>query len=157
MNASPLRLLVIGHDPSPNLRRLCEAVVAGARDEAIRGVEVRHVRPLDAVADDVLASHAVILVTPENLGYMAGALKDFFDRCFYDLLDRTDALPYAALIRAGKDGTGTRRAIESICSGLNWKPVQAPMICRGDWDDRFVADARELGMTVAAGLEAGVF
>ncbi len=157
MNANPVRLLVIGHDPSSNLRRLCVAVVAGARDDAIRGVEVRHVRPLDAVAEDVLASHAVILVTPENLGYMSGAMKDFFDRCFYDLLDRTDALPYAVLIRAGKDGTGSKRAIESICGGLNWNPVQAPLICRGDWDDRFLADARELGMTLAAGLEAGIF
>ncbi|MBY6205674.1 flavodoxin family protein [Halomonas denitrificans] len=157
MHDGPSRLLVIGHDPSPNLQRLCEAVVSGARDDSIERVEVRFVRPLDAVADDVLDSQAVILVTPENLGYMAGALKDFFDRCFYELLERTDALPCAVLIRAGKDGTGTRRAIESICGGLNWKRVQAPVICRGEWDESFVRSARELGMTLAAGLEAGVF
>lgn len=150
-------MLIVGHDPSPNLQRLCEAAVSGARDDSIEAVDVRFVRPLDAAAADVLDSQAVILVTPENLGYMAGALKDFFDRCFYDLLDRTDALPYAVLIRAGKDGTGSRRAIESICGGLNWKAVQAPVICRGEWDDAFLDSARELGMTLAAGLEAGVF
>jgi multimeric flavodoxin WrbA len=104
----------------------------------------------------VLQTHAGTVATTENLGYMSGALKDFFDRSFYDLVDHTDAMPYAMFIRAGKDGTGTRRAIESICGGLNWKPVQQPLICRGDWDEAFLDQCRELGLTMAAGLEAGI-
>lgn len=157
MAGASQRIVLIGHDPSENLRRLCAAVVEGARESGSDSIAVEHLRPLDAVADDVLGADAVVLLTPENLGYMSGAMKDFFDRCFYDVLDRTDALPYALLVRAGKDGTGTRRAIESICGGLNWKAVQAPVICRGDWDDAFIGQANELGMTVAAGLEAGIF
>jgi len=66
-------------------------------------------------------------------------------------------MPYAALIRAGKDGTATRRAIESICGGLDWKPAQEMVICRGDWRDEFVDQGRELGLAMAAGLELGVF
>lgn len=151
------RLLVLAHAPSANLSRLRDALLAGARDPAIDGVETLSRPPLDAGADDVLAADAVLLLTPENLGYMSGALKDFFDRSFYELLDRTDALPYAALIRAGQDGTGTKRAIESICGGLKWKPVQAPSICRGEWREAFLDRARELGATMAAGLEAGIF
>ncbi len=76
------RLLVVAHDPSPNIRRMVRAVLGGADDEEIRCVDARHLRPLDAVADDVLAADAVIFGTPENLGYMSGALKDFFDRCW---------------------------------------------------------------------------
>lgn len=132
------------------------ALLDGAGDDTVDNVTVGHVRPLEATADDVIGADAVIFGTPENLGYMSGALKDFFDRCFYDLLDRTDAMPYAVFVRAGKDGTGTRRAIESICGGLNWKPAQEPLICRGEWDDAFIDQCRELGMTMAAGLEAGI-
>ncbi len=150
-------LVVVAHDPSPNTRAMVGAVIDGAEDEAIEQVRVRHVRPLEADASDVLAADAVIFGTTENLGYMSGALKDFFDRCFYDLLDKTDAMPYAVFIRAGKDGTGTRRAIESICTGLNWKPVQDPLICRGEWDDAFLDQCRELGMAMAAGLESEIF
>lgn len=157
MASIPHRIVLVGHDPSPNLDRLCTGVMIGARQLDISSVSIEHIRPLEADADHVLDASAVILLTPENLGYMSGALKDFFDRCFHDLEGRTDALPYATLIRAGKDGTGTRRAIESICGGLNWKPIQAPVICRGDWDETFIEQAKELGMTVAAGLDAGIF
>ncbi|MCH8550309.1 MAG: flavodoxin family protein [Natronospirillum sp.] len=150
-------LTLIAHDPSPNTQRMVTAVMEGAQNSAISGVTVRHLRPLEAGADAVLESSAIILGTTENLGYMSGALKDFFDRSYYSLLDETDALPYATLIRAGKDGTGTRRAIESICGGLRWRAVQSPLICQGDWDEQFIEQCRELGMAMAAGLEAGIF
>ena len=150
-------LVVIAHDPSANTRAMVEAVMAGAGNDAVEQVQTRHQRPLQASAEDVLSAGAVIFGTTENLGYMSGALKDFFDRSFYDLLDKTDAMPYAMFIRAGQDGTGTRRAIESICGGLNWKPVQEPLICRGEWNDAFLEQCRELGMAMAAGLDAGIF
>lgn len=105
----------------------------------------------------MLAADALILLTTENLGYMSGALKDFFDRSYYKLLDRTDALPMALLVRAGHDGTGTCRAVASITGGLRWKEVHEPVVCRGDWDDAFVGRAEELGTFMAAGLEAGIF
>jgi multimeric flavodoxin WrbA len=88
---------------------------------------------------------------------MSGALKDFFDRCYYPLLDKTDALPFVALVRAGHDGTGTCRAIASITTGLRWKAVHEPVVCRGQWDRAFLDQAKELGTFMAAGLEAGIF
>lgn len=150
-------LLVLAHAPSPNLERLRNAVIDGARDPSLGSIEVVVRAPLETGPEEVRRVDGVLLLTPENLGYMSGALKDFFDRCYYDLLDRTDAMPYAALIRAGQDGTGTKRAIEAICGGLKWRPVQAPLICRGEWQARFIDDASRLGATMAAGLDAGMF
>lgn len=150
------QLLVVAHDPSPNTRRMVEAVLRGACHEDITDVETRHVRPLEAGPDDVLSADAIILGTTENLGYMSGALKDFFDRCYYPCLEHTEGLPYALYVRAGMDGTGTRRAVESICTGLRWKPAQDPLICRGEWRDAFLEQCEELGMYMAAGLDAGI-
>jgi hypothetical protein len=152
----PKQLLIVAHAPSPNTRRLVDALLQGARHPDISNVDVIWKLPLEAGPDDVLKADAVILGTTENLGYMSGALKDFFDRSYYPVLELKQGLPCAILIRAGHDGTGTRRALDSILTGLRWKQAQPPLICRGEWQEAFVAQAEELGMTMAAGLEAGI-
>ena len=154
---SAKRLLIVAHAPSPNTLRLREAVLEGARDPAIEGVEVTCLSPFETTPEHVKAAQAIVLGTTENLGYMSGALKDFFDRCYYPCLEETQGLPYALYIRAGHDGTGTRRGVETIVTGLRWREVREPLLCRGAWDEDFVEHCRELGMLCAAGLEAGVF
>ena len=151
------KLLIIAHAPSPNTQRLRDAVVEGAGQAEAEGVEIIANSPFDTEPEDVLSAQAVILGTTENLGYMSGALKDFFDRVYYPCLEETQGLPYALYIRAGHDGTGTRRGVETIVTGLRWRAVQEPLVCRGDFQETFIADCRDLGMAMAAGLEAGVF
>lgn len=133
-----------------------DTVTAGARDSSIQGVDVMAKSPFDTDAADVMSAHGIILGTTENLGYMSGALKDFFDRIYYPCLEEKQGTPYALYIRAGHDGTGTRRGVETIVTGLRWKAVQEPLLMRGEWQDGFVAPCRELGMAMAAGLEAGI-
>ncbi len=151
------RLLIVAHAPSPNTALLRDAVVEGARSPDIEGVEVVARPPLEAGPEDVLAARAIILGTTENFGYMSGALKDFFDRTYYPCLEKTEGLPYALFIRAGQDGTGARRAVETIVTGLRWRAIQKPLICCGPFDAGFAEPCRELGMLMAAGLETGVF
>ncbi len=150
-------LLIIAHAPSENTRRLRDAAVEGASDPAIESVEVVAKPPLETVPEDVLAARAILLGTTENLGYMSGALKDFFDRCYYPCLEETQGMPYALYVRAGHDGTGTRRGVETITTGLRWRAVREPLICRGAFQESFVDECRELGLLMAAGLDAGVF
>lgn len=150
-------LLLVAHAPSDNTRRMVDAVLNGARHEDISGVECRWTPPLDAKPDDVLAADGIILMTTENLGYMSGALKDFFDRCYYPCLEIKQGLPCALIVRAGHDGTGTCRAVQSICTGLRWNWVQPPLVCCGDWQDDFLSQCETLGMTFAAGVELGIY
>ena len=150
-------LLIVAHNPSPNTQKLVEATLRGASHEDIDGVEVKHVAPLQAGADDVLWADAIILGTTENFGYMSGALKDFFDRSYYPCLEKTQGLPFALYIRAGMDGTGTRVAVTKITTVLRWRPIQDPVICRGTFQEQWFDQCEELGMTMAAGLESGIF
>lgn len=149
-------LLIVAHAPSANTLRLREAAAAAAHDAQTEQVRVCLKAPLEADADDVLRCDALLLGTPENLGYMSGALKDFFDRIYYPCLELKQGLPYAVYIRAGHDGTGTRRALESITTGLRWKAVQAPLVCRGPWSDDFPAQVAELATTLALSLDNGI-
>ena len=150
-------LLVVAHAPSDNSRALTDAVARGASGPEIAAVELRVLRPFEASSEDVLWSDAVILGTTENFGYMSGALKDFFDRVYYPCLEKTQGMPYAIFIRARNDGTGAQRSIERITAGLKWKLVQEPLICAGAFRDDCVQRCEELGMTVAAGVDAGIF
>ena len=150
-------LLVVAHAPSPNTQKLLRAFESGVQSAQAEQVELIVKSPFDADAHDVQAADALVLGTTENLGYMSGALKDFFDRIYNPCLDQTRGMPYAAYIRAGIDGTGTRRAIESISGGLGWRAVQAPLVLKGDWQDAFVDQCRELGAALAVGLDSGIF
>jgi multimeric flavodoxin WrbA len=150
-------LLIVSHIPSANTRAMTTAVVDGASHTEIEGIEVRFTQPLQTGPDEVLRADGIILGTTENFGYMSGAMKDFFDRIYYPCLEHTEALPFALFIRAGNDGLGARTSIERIAKGLAWKPVQKPLICCGTWQDEFIDQCEELGMTMAAGLEAGIF
>ncbi len=149
-------LLLIAHAPSVNTRKMADAALRGATHPDITGVSVTCKAPLDTRPDDILAAQAVIIGTTENLGYMAGLVKDVFDRCYYPCLEKTQGLPFAFYIRAGHDGTGTQRAIESITTGLRWRLVQEPLVCRGDFQDGFLSQCENLGLSVAASLEAGI-
>lgn len=150
-------ILVIAHTPSPNLKRLAEAALAGTRHPDLEAVTGRCLSPFETGPDDVKAAAGLLLVTPENLGSMAGATKDFFDRCYMPCLEETQGRPFRAIVRAGHDGTGTCRQIETIATGLRWKPVDAPLVCRGAWQDAFLTQAEEAGLHLAAGVEAGIF
>ncbi|PTQ88439.1 flavodoxin family protein [Agitococcus lubricus] len=151
------QLLIVGHTPSANTEQLREALVQGSQHPDIVDVACVYKSALDASAEDVLACDGIILFTTENLGYMSGALKDFFDRCYYPVLEKKQGLACAILIRAGHDGTGTQRALNTILTGLRWKIVHDIVILRGQWQSSFVAEAEELGLHMAAGLEVGIW
>lgn len=151
------KLLITVHCPSDNTKRLRDALLLGASHPDISGIETRVTEPLQTKPEDVLWADAILLGTTENFGYMSGAMKDFFDRIYYPCLEEKQGLPYAIAIRAGLDGTGTKIAMEKIISGLKWKAIQEPLVSKGDFSEDFIADWEELGLTMAAGLEAGVY
>lgn len=149
-------LLLVAHCPSPNTGDLRDAVERGVTEVA-DSLQLRSRAPLDAGAVDVLWADGLIIGTTENFGAMAGRTKDFFERIYYPCLEAKQGLPVALYIRAGLDGAGTERGIEAIFTGLKWKKVLPTAVLKGDWQAGFVERCRELGMTVAAGLEAGIY
>ena len=136
---------------------MAHAVLIGAQHEDIDGVDVRFLTATEATPGDLLWADGLLLGTPENFGYMSGAMKDFFDRTFYEVEGKLNPLPYAVFISAGNDGTGAIRAIERIANGYPFSRVQEPIICRGEVDEATLRQCEELGMTLAAGIDMGVF
>jgi len=151
------KLLIVYHTQSGTTSRMAEAVIRGARSDNVDGVDVRVKSALDADADDLLWADGFILGTPENFGYMSGAMKYFLDRVFYSCENKVNGRPYALFIRAGNDGTGAISSLRRILTGLAVREVQEPVLIAGEFDESRLAECEELGLTMAAGLEAGVF
>ena len=149
-------LLIVAHAPSPNTQKLAQAAYDGANHSDI-DINVILKSSQDTQPEDILAADALLLGTTENLAYMAGLTKDFFDRCYYPVLEEKQGMPFAVYIRAGHDGTGTKRALKTITTGLRWSWIQEALILQGDWQDSFAEQVEELAMTLAAGVEAGIY
>jgi len=136
---------------------MADAVIAGAENDDIEAVDVRVRTALDAASEDLLWCDGFILGTPENFGYMSGAMKYFLDRVYYDCEGKVSGKPFAMFIRAGNDGSGALTSLRRILTGLAVREVQEPLLVVGDFDETRLAECEQLGLTMAAGLEAGVF
>jgi multimeric flavodoxin WrbA len=150
-------LLIVYYSQSGTTERMARAVISGATHPDVSGVEVRVKTALEADADDLLWADGFVLGTPENFGYMSGAMKYFLDRVFYPCEGKIDGRPWALFVRAGNDGSGAISSIRRILTGLAVREVQEPVLISGPFDESRLRDCVELGMTMAAGLEAGVF
>ena len=150
-------LLIIANTPSINTVALADAALRGASTDDAGEVKAQAISPFDVVAADLLAADGVILGTTENIGYMAGATKDMFDRCYDAWLGKTEAIPVGLYIRAGLDGTATRRALEGIFSAQKWRLIATPLTLHGNWSDSYPTQVEELATAMAIGLDAGIF
>jgi len=160
-------LLIVWHSRTGGARQMAEAAETAAASEA--GVAVRRLAAETAGPEDLLAADGYLFVAPENLASLSGAMKEFFDRTYYPVLDRIQGRPYAAMICAGSDGTGAARQIARIATGWRLRAVAEPIIvcthaqtpeailAEKTLNPETLAPCAELGQALAAGLALGVF
>jgi multimeric flavodoxin WrbA len=145
-------LLIVHHTPSPHTQEMFEAVVAGATDPEIEGVEVVRRPALTVSPTDMLEADGYLLGTPANLGYMSGALKHAFDVCYYPCLDTTRGRPFGVYIHGNEGTEGAERGITAITTGLGWVKAAETVVVMGKPSKADVEACWELGATVAAQL-----
>ncbi|WP_293762929.1 NAD(P)H-dependent oxidoreductase [uncultured Aquitalea sp.] len=150
------RVLVVHATQTGRTLQLVDALLQGLA-EAGDEVVAECLCGLDAGPEAVLRADALVIATPENFGYMAGGIKDFLDRSFYPLEERTAGLPWLMLVSAGTDGEGAARSVERIVGGLAWRRVMPALLCRGEPDAQMLAQARERGEVLVAGLLSGMW
>jgi multimeric flavodoxin WrbA len=147
--------------------RLTQAVVSGAMDPMIEGVEVIVRNALEATSSDVLNSDGYVLGSTANFGYMSGALKHFFDTTFLAVGGNLDASgaagesagatagrPFALYIHGRYDTTGAARSVLAITKALSWRQSAAVLELVEVVDERNLAAAYDLGATMAALIRA---
>ncbi|MCX8561470.1 NAD(P)H-dependent oxidoreductase [Mycolicibacterium mucogenicum] len=147
-----MKLLVVHHTPSPNCQEMFEAVLAGATDPEIEGVDVVRRPALTLSAADVLEADGYLLGSPANLGYMSGALKHAFDQIYYPCLDATRGRPFGLWLHGNEGTEGAEKAVTSITTGLGWTKAAEYVVVSGKPSKADLEACWNLGATVAATL-----
>lgn len=154
-------LLIVHHSPTDSLRRLVAAVVAGAQDDAIEGVDVVVRAALEPDADELRQADGVVLITPANFGYMSGALKHYLDTVFLAVggalgddggaaeANSARGIPYGLVVHGRYDTTGAIRAVQSIVQALGWRQSAEVLSVLGDVGEEEASTAYDLGATLA--------
>ena len=161
-------LLMVYHSFTGGSLQMIRAAEQGA-GAAAPSVAVRMLQAGEARVEHLLEAEGYVFAFPENLAAIAGMMKDFFDRTYYGALDRIVARPYACLICAGSDGSNAARQMERIASGWRLKAIAPPLIVNTQAQtpeailapkriaEKDLQRCRELGATLASGLEVGIF
>lgn len=146
------RLLIVHHTPSPHCQEMFEAVLAGATDPDITGVQVLRRPALTVSATEMLGADGYLIGSPVNLGYLSGAVKHAFDIGYYPLLDASRGRPFGVWLHGNEGTEGAVRALDGITGGLGWQRAAETVIVSGKPTKTDLEACWNLGATVAAAL-----
>lgn len=151
------RILIIYHSQGGNTETMAQWVAGGVR--SIEDIRLDLKPAGSATLEDLLTCDGLAIGSPEYFGAMAGRVKDFFDRTYEPARKdkRIFKKPYVVFISAGNDGRGALSQIERICLGYPLKKVYEPVIARGALTEEIREQCEELGKTLAAGCQAGIY
>ena len=146
---------MIYHSQSGTMELMANRFAQGAARE--EEVDVVLKKAGSANLDDLLRCNAIAIGSPEYFGTMAGMIKDFFDRTFASAQDKTIGLPFVLFVCAGNDGRGAITQIERIVAGYKWRKVLEHIRLAGTPTESDLRAIGDLGHTLAAGLDFGIF
>lgn len=160
-------LLIVWHSRTNAAKQMAMAAAQGANAIAQQlgagdDFILQNMYAAEVTAKHLLAADAYLFAAPENLASLSGAMKEFFDSNYYQVLEQLNGRPYAAIITAGSDGENAKRQLERICLGWRLEKIAETIIvpmhaqtAATIWAPKTVppnwlAQAKELGGTLAA-------
>ena len=140
------KILIVFHSQSGNTKAAAELVAQAARD--VSGTEVVLKEGLRATTQDLLSCDAIAVGTPDYFSYMAGGLKDFFDRTYYPTQGSVTDKPCGIFVTHGGGGRAVD-SVKSICGSFKFKNISEPVLVKKAPDAEARAALVRLGKLLA--------
>jgi len=140
------RILIIYHSMGGNTEAAAKAVAEGVK--SVKGVEAVVKKAKDADGRDLLACDAYCFGTPDYFGYMAGMLKDFFDRAHGSAGDKLADRSCGVFVTHGGGGEAAD-SLEEMCRSFKLKRVGKTVLVKEKPDENAKESLRRLGVVVA--------
>jgi len=136
------KVLIVYHSQSGNTRAAAEAVADGVR--TVKGAEPRIVEALKAGPEELLSCDALAVGSPDYFSYMAGGLKDFFDRTFYPTQGKVTDKPVGIFVSHGGGGKAVE-SVKSICRTFKFRLACEPVLVKNRPDRQAAEKLHEMG------------
>ena len=140
------KVLIVYHSQSGNTKAAAEAVADGTKK--VKGTEVVIKEALHATKEDLLSCDAIAIGTPDYFSYMAGGLKDFFDRTYYPTQGSVTDKPCGIFVSHGGGGKAVE-SVKSICATFKFKIIGKPVLIKDHPDEKATQALSNLGKLLA--------
>lgn len=143
------KVLIIYYSRTGNTEAMARAVAEGVKSE---GLAARVKRVDYTTAYDLMSADAVAFGSPCYFGYMAGILKDFFDRMLQGaILKNLERKPAVAFVSNGETdgGKDALLSIEKMMAYFLLEKAADGVVCRGKPGRTKIEECKELGVTLA--------
>ena len=142
------KVLIVYYSLGGNTKLAAEAVAEGIRES---GAEPILKTGLEAGIEDLLNCDGLVVGSPDYFSYMAGGLKDFFDRTYYPTKEKVDDKPYVAFLTCGGGGKAIK-SVEEMCKRFKLRKMSEPLIIKGEPEATAKEKLKALGRTFASKL-----
>ncbi|MDD3274933.1 MAG: NAD(P)H-dependent oxidoreductase [Candidatus Omnitrophica bacterium] len=144
------KLLIVYHSQSGNTLKLARAVKEGAERG---GVKVIFKKAYSATLKELLSADGYCFGTPDYFSYMAGALKDFFDRTCYPAEGKITGRPYVGFVSHGGGGAAVA-SLRRMAKRFKLKPAAPLLSVEGNPKKADLEKARLLGEKLAKRIKS---
>lgn len=142
------KVLVIYHSQGGTTEKMARAIAEGAAE--VKGTQVTVKKALEAGIDDLLACDAIAVGSPDYFSYMAGGVKDFFDRVYYPAQGKVTGKPCVTFGSAGGPATVVLECLDKMCfSAMKFKKVADSVGVSGKVSPEMLAECKALGRKLA--------
>jgi len=141
-----VEMLVLYYSRTGRTETLAKAVAEGAKN--VEGVSVSLKRVDYATVNDFISCDAVAFGSPNYFSYMAGLMKDFFDKAL-SIRERVTGKPAVAFTSGGGESNSALLSLEKMISSFRLEKVAEGVFSQGEPDEKDLAACKNLGEALA--------
>ena len=141
-----VEVLVLYYSRGGRTEALAKAVAEGVT--SVDGAQARIKRVDYATVDDFISCDAVAFGSPNYFGYMAGLMKDFFDRAL-SIREKVAGKPAAAFTSGGGSSDSALQSLERMISAFRLNKIADGVVSSGTPSEEDLSLCRKLGEALA--------
>jgi multimeric flavodoxin WrbA len=140
-----VEVLILHYSRGGRTEGLAKAVAEGVESKGGSAI----VKRVDyATVNDFISCDAVAFGSPNYFSYMAGVMKDFFDKAL-SIREKVSGKPAAAFSSGGGSSDAALISLERMITSFRLEKVADGVVSQGEPSERDLEACRKLGETLA--------